>query len=357
MISYFTKQFQAVPALMSLQRELGGAFVSTRANTLRAIHQHYPQTALHRINNLWPKYSKGYAKLLASDLIVTGSPNNSLLKQFLAKKYMVFHGTFAPLSVTEAKEMAHFDRLCVLGPRMMHVIEQAGLAHKASYCGYLPFLENPEKNETARNAFLQNLGLNPANKTILYLPCGRPIGSWDFMAEKLVREIPAEFNLILRPHPSHSVSARLKDKLGYLRLNTLIQARGNAYLDLTTQKLSTVLAYGDLVISDGTSPAEESLYYDLPQLFVETPLQSRAAAKQVLVNKGIEALHIESVLRIYDCGKIITPQTNGLRDAIQNALIDANQFSKQRAEYFEYVFGARDFSAQNRLIEALRQYA
>ena len=357
MISYFTKQFQAVPALMSLQRELGGAFVSTRANTLHAIHQHYPQTELHRIHSLWTKHSKGYAKLATSNLIVTGSPNNSLLKQFTAKKYMVFHGTFAPLSVTEAKVMAHFDHLCVLGPRMMHVIEQAGLAHKASYCGYLPFLENPERNETARNAFLQNLGLNPANKTILYLPCGRPIGSWGFMAEKLVREVSAEFNLILRPHPSHSVSARFKDKLGYLRLSALIKARGNAYLDLTTQKLSTVLAHGDLVISDGTSPAEESLYYDLPLLFVETQLQSRAAAKQVLVNKGIEALHIESVLRIYDCGKIITPQTNGLSNSIQNALIDANQFSEQRAEYFEYVFGARDFSAQNRLIEQIRQYA
>ena len=168
MISYFTKQFQAVPALMSLQRELGGAFVSTRANTLHAIHQHYPQTELHRIHNLWPKCSKGYAKLLASELIVTGSPNNGLLKQFSAKKYMVFHGTFAPLSVTEAKVMAHFDHLCVLGPRMMHVIEQAGLAHKASYSGYLPFLENPEKNQNARSIFLQNLGLNPANKTLLY---------------------------------------------------------------------------------------------------------------------------------------------------------------------------------------------
>lgn len=356
MISYFSKQFQAVPALMALQRELGGAFVSTRANTLHAIHQHYPAVDLSRINNLWPKHSKGYARLQASDLIVTGSPNNSLLKQFAAKKYMVFHGTFAPLSVPEAKAMAHFDHLCVLGPRMMHVIEEAGLADKASYCGYLPFLENPLKNPQAKHDFLQNLGLNPANKTVLYLPAGRPIGSWHLMAEKLVRELPATFNLILRPHPSHSVTARFKDKLGYLRLNALIQARSNAYLDLTAQKLSQLLAHGDLVISDGTSPAEESLYYDLPQLFVETPLYSRALAKQILDNKGIATRHSEAVLQIYDCGNTLTPHTQDTAGVVESALVDAAQFCQQRAHYFEYVFGAKDFSAQQRLIAQLRQY-
>ena len=357
MISYFTKMYQAVPALSQLQQALGGSFVSTRATTIRAIQANYPQADTAKISRFFQHQSSGYQQLIHSNLIVTGSPNNSLLKPFKAKKIMVFHGTFAPLSVPEAMAMAHFDHLCVIGPRMMHIIEQAGLRDKASFSGYLPFLEHPEKDAYVRQQFLSNLGLDPNKKTILYLAAGRPIGSWDLMAEKLVREIPTDFNLILRPHPSGSVTARVKDKLGFMRLQQAIKKRGGAYLDLTAQKSSHLFAHADLVISDGTSPAEEALYYDLPQLFVQTNLYSRAVAKQILLDKNIETAHAESVLKIYDCGGVLTHNANNVAQLVEDALLNAPQFSQQRSDYFNYVFGSRDTHAQKTLIESLRQYA
>ena len=356
MISYFTKMYQAVPALSQLQQALGGGFVSTRATTIRAIQANYPEANAAKISRFFQHQSVGSRQLVQSDLIVTGSPNNSLLKPFKAKKIMVFHGTFAPLSIAEAKSMAHFDQLCVIGSRMMHIIEQAGMRDKAVMSGYLPFLEHPAKDAAIKQQFLLNLGLDPNNKTVLYLPAGRPIGSWDLMAEKLVREIPAEFNLILRPHPSGSVTARFKDKLGFERMQNVIKKRGNAYLDLTAQKLSHLFAHADLVISDGTSPAEEALYYDLPQLFVQTNRYSSAVAKQILLDKNIEATHVESVLKLYDCGGVLMQNASNITRLVENALLNAPQFAQQRSDYFNYVFGSRDNIAQKSLIESLRQY-
>ena len=357
MISYFTKMYQAVPALSQLQQTLGGTFVSTRASTLKAIQRNYSGAPVAKLSRFLPQYSAGLNVLKQSQLIVTGSPNNALLKPLQAKKYMVFHGTFAPLSVLEAKAMAHFDHLCVIGPRMMNVITEAGLGDKASYSGYLPFLENPQKNAQDRAQFLLSLGLDPAKKTVLYLPCGRPIGSWDFMAEKLVRQLSTDYNLILRPHPSHAVTARLKDTVGFLKLQHLIRKRGGAYLDLTAQKLAFLYAHGDLVVSDGTSPAEESLYYDLPQIFVETPAYSQSKAQQVLVDKKIASDHIKKVMQIYDCGMTLNAETSNINQVIEQSLADSDNFSLPRQAYFDYVFGARDCSAQHNLIASLHQYA
>jgi hypothetical protein len=366
MISYFSKMYQAVPALMQLQQGLSGTFVTTRNSTKRVLHRQYPEVSVEMMRRWRPTMSKGFQTLSQSDMIVTGSPNNSLLKQFSAKKAMVFHGTFAPLSIEEAKKMTHFDLLCVIGPRMMNIIEQAGLGDKAQYCGYLPFLEHPEKNPELKKKLLLDLGLNPDQPLILYLPCGRPIGSWDLMAEKLLREIPASHNLILRPHPSHSVTARFHDTFGFMKLKQVIKKRGNAYLDLTAQKLAYLYSHADLVISDGTSPAEESLYYDVPQLFVETNRYGKQQARAVLENKNIDRQHIDQVMRVYDCGATIGPESQDVAQTIASAIKDDADYQSARAWYFEYVFGeslaniqdvSAKHSAQKKLIQQLRVYA
>ncbi len=349
--------YQAVPALRQLQVALGGSFVSTRSSTVKAIRKNYPQADALHLRSMWPKFSAGYRQMSESDLIVTGSPNNSLLKTFRAKKYMVFHGTYAYLSVNEVRAMEHFDHLCVLGPRMMQVVENAGLAGKASFSGYLPFLEYPQKDAGARQQFLLGLGLDPAKKTLLYLPWGKPYGSWDLIAEKLLREIPASYNLILRPHPSQSVTMRFRDRLGFMRLQKIIKARGAAYLDLTAQKLPLLYAHADLIISDGTSPAEESLYYDLPQIFVETERFSRTVVSRMMHAKNSDKKQIESVIRLYDCGKILAPQTVNLERLVQDAIDGAHQYADERNAYFKFAFGARNNDAQKKLIESMRQYA
>ncbi len=356
-ISYYTRMYQAVPSLLPFYRELGGSVVTTRAGTARAIRRVYPDVSVVRDNELFGKFSAGRRLLQASDVIVTGSPYKNALNDYLAKKYMVFHGTFAYMTEKEVRAMAHFDRLCVIGPRMMQVVEKAGLADKATLAGYLPFLEYPQREAEQRHHFLTNLGLDPVKKTLIYLPWGKPYGSWDLMAEKLLNEIPADYNLILRPHPSQSVTLRLKDRFGFMRLERIIKSRGSAYLDLTAQKLPLLYANADLVISDATSPAEESLYYDLPQIFVETDQFSRAVVGQMMRNQGADARQVELVTRLYDCGKILTPQTQQLDILVQDALENSHQYAHERDAYFNFAFGARSSDAQRNLIESMRQYA
>lgn len=356
-ITYYTRMYQAVPTLMPLCRALGGKFVTPRASTASAIRRVYADASVVRDNRLFGRFSAGHRLLKASDLIVTGAPYKNVLQAYSAKKYMVFHGTFAYMTVKEVHGMAHFDRLCVIGPRMMRVIEKGGLADKAMLCGYIPFLDYPVKDEQSRRMFLTNLGLDPAKKTLIYLPWGNPYGSWGSIAEKLLNEIPGDYNLILRPHPSQSVTLRLKDRLAFMRLGKIIKARGSAYLDLTAQKLSLLYANADLIVSDGTSPAEESLYYDLPQIFVETERFSRVVVEQLMRGQGADDSQIESVIRLYDCGKIMTPQTKKLDILVQDALEAKDEYADERQRYFSYVFGARNNEAQLNLIESMRQYA
>lgn len=356
-ITYYTRMYQAVPTLMPFYRALGGNFVTPRAATARAINRVYSDVSVVRDNRLFGKFSAGHRLLKASDLIVTGAPYKNALQAYGAKKYMVFHGTFAYMTVKEVQAMAHFDRLCVIGPRMMQVVEKAGLADKAMLCGYIPFLDYPMRDEQSRHTFLTNLGLDPAKKTLIYLPWGNPFGSWNLMAEKLLNEIPADYNLILRPHPSQSVTLRLKDRFAFMRLEKIIKARGSAYLDLTAQKLPLLYANADLIISDGTSPAEESLYYDLPQIFVETEHFSREVVGQIMRAKGADDQHIASVTSLYNCGKILTPQTEKIDILVQYALETKDEYADERQRYFSYAFGARNHEAQQNLIESMRQYA
>ena len=366
MISYFSKMYQAVPSLIGLQASLGGTFVTTRPATLRAIRRVHPQAPVQLMRQWWPSLYQGYQTLMQSDLVVTGSPNNGILKQFPAKKAMVFHGTFAPLSVDEIRRMAHFDYLCTIGPRMQAIVEQAGMQDKVIETGYLPFLQYPVRNLTQRASFLQSLHMDPALPLVLYLPAGRPIGSWEFLAQALVQQLPAQqYNLLLRPHPSHAVTARRSDRANFKRLQQLSANRPNTLLDLTTQDIAMLYACADLIISDGTSPAEESLYYDTPQLLVESPLYGYTRARQILADKHIDAAHQSRVLTVYEIGPSMHVHTPSLLKEVAQALATQSQYAAARTGYFEFVFGHAQFGTigqpgklhrQQHLLDVLQAY-
>jgi len=353
MIVYFTKQYQAVPALMPLYKGASGVFVTTRSSTLRAIRKVYPGARVVLLRESLGRFSRGDRLLREADVIVTGSPNRELLSRYSARKYMVFHGTYAFMAQAEIDGLRHFDQICVIGPRMHEALAESGLQDRLVYSGYLPFLDFPERDPDQRRAFLQQVGLDPSAKTLLYLPRGKPYGSWDVMAEKLLRNVPPHYNLILRPHPSQSVTARIKDRVGFMRLQRLCRERGNAMLDLTACKLSTLFAVGDLVITDGASSPEEALYYDLPLLFVESAGSSPDAIAAMMRGKKISEDYIAKLLTIYGCGMRMTPDSSDMAQIIGASLADADRFRPQREAYFKWVFGERDMSRQRDLIHHL----
>ncbi|HLF98546.1 MAG TPA: CDP-glycerol glycerophosphotransferase family protein [Methylococcaceae bacterium] len=353
MIAYFTKMYQAVPALMQIYQARGGVFVSTRRSTIKAIKKSYPGTRAELMGRVTGEFSKAATYLKQADVIVTGSPYKKILEGYPARKYTVFHGTYTYLSSRELASMQHFDMLCAIGPRMVSMMENSGLPIKFMVSGYLPFLEYPTRTPSARLDLLTAMGLDPDKKTVLYVPTGKPNGSWDWLAEKLVAEISPDCNLILRPHPSQSVTARIRDTFGFYKLRRLCKKRGATVLDLTSLKLSSLYSISDLVISDGTSTAEESLYYDLPQVFVETDRFSKRHVKNMMLEKGADKEYVERLVSLYDCGTSLTPDTANLQQFLGDSIENAGKYAPYRSEYFSWVFGDRGLDNQHRFMDHL----
>lgn len=358
MISYLTKQFQAVPALMAIYQEVGGEFVTTRATTKRAILAYHPNTSVSTYVEKLGPFSQGYKKLRDSQVIVTGAPYQTLLNRFSAKKYMIFTGTSPSLTPKFLRDNhAHFDKLCALGPRMMRTIERSGLDIEVMQTGYFPFLLFPERQSTGSRNALASAGLDLSKKTILYTPRGEPFGSFDIMMPQLLKAFEEQsYNLIVRPHPSQSVKLHWRDKLKFFLMKKELTHRDNIFLDLNYFKLSDLLAVVDLLISDGNSPAEEGLFYELPQILVETSRLSRLSITQKMSAAGSNQEDIELALAIYNNGPIIDSSNESILDLIERSIAEGPQYSAARNANFEFVFGNRTFEKQYALLEELRKY-
>lgn len=356
-IVYFSKMFQAVPHLAQVAKLLPGTFVSSRRSTLSAVRKLYPQLEQARYSRWLGPLVAGNRALRAAEIIVTGSPYRSFLKTYAAKKCTVFHGTYMLLSKEALLSNAHFDLLCVIGPRMQQMIDRfAGeVAVNSVATGFLPFCEYPEQSAAQREAVLLGLGMAPERQTIVYTPSRRGIGSWDLLAEDLVKKTPAHFNLVLRPHPSQALTARAKDRDSFRRVAALAERRPHTLLDLTSQPLSSLLSVADLVVSDANSPAEESLFYDVPQLLIETPQLSRDVMARMGREEGMHPDDMAQLLTLYECGPSVFVKENGtnLSGAIETALLERDGRAQRRQEYFAWVFGTRDRLANRRVAEAI----
>lgn len=359
MIAYLTKQFQAVPALMAIYRKIGGHFVTTRANTVKAIKQNNPQASVIKYTEKLGRFSSGYKALDKADVILTGGPYRNILSRFAARKYMIFTGTTPALTAREIQENhAHFNKLCAVGPRMLRTIEKSGVDVEVTQTGYFPFLDFPERNTEKRKQQLESIGLDADKKNVVYLPRGKPNGSFDLMMPNFMQEMPkADFNFIVRPHPSQSVKLHLRDRLLFLSMQKQIKQHQKVFLDLNYFRLSDLLSMADLVITDGNSPAEESLFYDTPQMLVETARLSRKSISNAMRKNAASDEDIELALRIYDNGPIITPDDKDLSSSIERAIAGASQYAIARSANFEFVFGDRDFKRQHALINELRSFA
>lgn len=358
-VAYFSKMFQAVPHLAQVHSALPGTFVTTRRSTLNAAKKHYPDMPATKYSRLLGGLAKGNRALEAAEVIVSGSPYREFLGDYPTKrKCSVFHGTYMMLSRDALEKNSHYDLLCVIGPRMQTMIDRFApeLMANSVMTGFLPFCEYPEPTPSLRQATLSRLGLDPAKRTIVYTPSRRGVGSWDVVAERLVETAPAEFNLILRPHPSQALTGRAKDRASFRRVRASAKARTNTLLDLTSEPLSLLLAICDLVVSDANSPAEESLFYDRPLLLLE----SDNLSKDVLIDLGTrERMHpddLEKLLTLFDCGPTLRANpTMDFSIPLNEALTSAHTFAECRNDYFSWVFGSRDRLANVRVAEAIKK--
>ncbi|MDF3935450.1 hypothetical protein [Pseudomonas citronellolis] len=358
-IVYFSKMFQAVPHLAQVQRVLPGTFVSNRRSTLQAVRRLYPDMPLARYSRFLGPLAAGNRELKNADVVVTGSPYRSFLQPYPAKKCTVFHGTYMLLSKEALLHNAHFDLLCVIGPRMQQMIQRFDpeVRVRCEPTGFLPFCEFPEQTSQQRAQALSGLGLDPERKTIIYTPSRRGIGSWTLVAEQLVLTTPAHFNLVLRPHPSQALTSRSQDRASFRRVAALAAQRPRTLLDLTNAPLPVLQSVADLVVSDANSPAEESLFYDVPQLFIETDLLSQDVMRRMAEQESMHPDDTQRLLTLYECGlrqRVSSPID--FAPLLERAIDDAGAFAANRQQYFSWVFGERDRLANQRVAKAIQTH-
>ncbi len=352
-IVYFSKMFQSVPAMAPIQQLAGGKFVVGRRSTLNAAKSMFSDVEWVRYQKWFGPFNQGKQALTDAEIILTGSPYRRFLEPYRAKKYMVFHGTYMMISKDTTDKLAHFDRLFLTGPRMKQMLARAQLDVECVDTGFIPFSEFPEQDELQRQALLRHLSLDPNKKTIVYTPSRGKIGSWLACALDMAKALTGKFNLIMRPHPSQALNAVKADKKSYQQVKQVIAASDNAVLDLITCSLPEVLSVADLVISDANSPAEESLFYDAPQLFIETDRFSREHLKNMGLEQKMHNDDLQRLLTLYDCG----PSFNGCGDwvgQVESAMAVKNDYVSARNDYFQWVFGARDRRAAERISAYLK---
>lgn len=356
-VVYYSRMFQSVPHLAQVHQELPGTFVTSRQSTFKAAQRLYPAMPAAKTSKFFGDFNRGNRALKNADVIVTGSPYKNVLAPFSAKKCTVFHGTYMMLSREALLSNAHFDLLCVTGPRMQQMIDRHAdeIPVNTAQTGFLPFAEFPVKSAAFTRETLERLKLNTEYKTVLYTPSRRGIGSWGYAAEQLILTLPKHLNLILRPHPSQAITPRQKDRVSFNKVKKMAEIRGNTIVDLTSLPLSHLQCITDLIISDANSPAEESLFYDVPQLFIETNDYSRDFVEKIAIKEHMHKDDIEKLLTLYEIGESIYLKDNlfDFSNVVEGALLSSEVFSEKREEYFSWVFGVRDRLAGQRVAEQI----
>ena len=356
-VVYYSRMFQTVPHLAQVCAELPGTFVTSRNSTLKAARRLYPEMPAAKTSKFFGGLCRANRAMKNAHVIVTGSPYKNVLAPFSAKKCNVFHGTYMMFSREALLANAHYDLLCVTGPRMQQMIERYAdeIPVNTAQTGFLPFAEFPVKSDAFTLSTLEKLNLNPEYKTVLYTPSRRGIGSWNCAAEQLIRTLPKHFNLILRPHPSQAITPRRKDKGSFNKVKKMAEIRGNTIVDLTSLPLSHLQCITDLLISDANSPAEESLFYDVPQLFIETDELSRDYMAKLAKKEKMHKEDTEKLLTLYGIGNSVFLKDGffDFSNIVEESLLNSDSFIEKREEYFSWVFGSRDRRAGEKVAKQI----
>lgn len=355
-IIYYSRMFQATPALAPLQYATGGMFISNRPSTLRAFRNIHPQLSTLRHHSRL-KWTQGNTLLDKSRIIVSGAGYKDFLSKYSAKKLMVFHGTAARSPQGFISDLAAaFDHLFLIGSRMEAQFNRFKDRYNlsCSTIGYLPFSCFPEKTPANREQILRKLDLDPGKRTILYtsasIRSASLKGSWLDCAEDIARNAPTSFNLVMRPHPAQSLHGNKQVRNTFKTVNKILRERGSGILDLTICSLPELESVADLIISDANSPAEESLYYQTPQLFTGIPSCSKDAYRRLFDDSGMHREDTDAYLELFNCAPSFHGNFGSWPEAIEYAIEQSPDFSEKREDYFRWVFGSRQQNSVNQAV-------
>lgn len=349
MICFYIKNRQCIPNMSVLNQHVPATIVARNPDVDREFRKSSPLAEVIQLDRQSRHFDDVHAPgreleiLMRAEVVVMGVADERVIQHCHGKKVMVFHGTFRYITAECADKLDGFDAVWLSSPRqermILHHRKQARF--QPVLIGYLPFLEFKDKTAETQRAIKEKLGVHGARPIAIYLPARRNFGSWCGEALAMARQVPDGIELILRPHPNQLTHPTNEEISLLHELEQIGSRRENIHLDHGDYPYSELLCIADLVISDATSPAEESLYYDAAQLFTRS--NPAEALRRVCGEGGMPEPEIEMLLKLYDCG-IDTDrrQFDHWGRAIETALAEKDRFAAARRDYFANAFG--DFS-------------
>ena len=341
--------FQSVHHLAEIQKQTGGTFITTRSSTLKAFRNLHPEFRSAKCSKI--PVSSGNYILNKADQVITGSLYASTMKKLDAWKAMTFHGTYAWLTPAVVGKLASFDHLFLIGPRMKQMLERhLTTTPKFTYevSGFLPFGSYSEKPTHSKEILFETKFTDPTLPLILYAPTSWKVGSFREWALHLATNIPAGCNLLIRPHPRIAIKGGKDQRALLQQLLIMTKPTQNLALDLNEFDANELYAHTNLVISDANSTAEESLFYDCPQLLIETDQWSRNRLIERAQQDQIHPADIKQLATVFDLGPTLNAKNkHKTTDIISNTLSSIDQYKETRKEYFHWVFGSKKTDAAN----------
>jgi|GEM_PF-6002631 len=278
---------------------------------------------------------RGYPKIV----ICADFPDGFYPKTTGIKFLHIMHGV-ADKNYAYDKELnSHVDFHIVPGPHIREMlISKAGVEPERIRVVGFPKLDSLFNGTLDRSAILEELGLDPNRKTILYAPTTRDEFNSLLLVAQHLNRIARKYNVLVKLHPGYD--PRYSDQgLPWIKL---FQGTSNVHLTPFQDAVPYMYA-SDLLIADAGSIMFEFSALQRPIVLVDVPTKYRGMG-------GFDGDGIEQRWR--DIGVRVRDPLD-LPKAIEQAFATHNLFRDRQKEYAQRLFYKLDGNSSVRAAEAI----
>lgn len=158
--------------------------------------------------------------------------------------------------------------------------------------------------------------LNAANRTLLFAPTWNDYeqsGTFFEFGERLLRELPSDWNLLIKLHPDLAQH----DPVLFYRLSLIEEKRPNFLVIEEFPPVYPILERVDAYLGDYSSIGYDLLSFQKPMFFLQKP-------------------HLQK-MRLHTCGRVLDPSEH-LFKSIERHLPEAHQFKEAQTMLYQRAF-------------------
>jgi hypothetical protein len=378
---YYTQNLRDLLWVQPIWQETGGTFCSELSETARHVHDFdasLPFELLTTPDKITIGRAAGSGRIslkrktvrlrlaqvargMKPDVIVTTSNHRHAIRRDVrgaltqgfstfprVKQVQAFHGVSSK-NVKFNPWMTEYDLLLLPGRRERDKFASMGVLDKVEHAltGH-PKADRVLRGELTRALARAALGLQD-RPTVLYAPTHGALSSFYKWGLQICQAVPAECNLIVKPHPS-LLTTIASDKSGAEAIAAVtehIAQRGGLWLPFEPDVMPAMAA-SDMLITDYSSVAEEYLVFDRPLVFADH-LAHATGRDRAQRDKG-------DWEGIFGCGLVVT-EIGAVPAAIDSNLRQPESANEARRALRDYVFENLDGHCATRAADAIRRLA